>query len=122
MNEYIKAFKNYAIFTGRATRKEYWMFMLYNITICLGLLFLSMSGYQTLVKIGVWAFIIYRIIIIIPAISITVRRLHDSGKSGWWYLIAFVPCIGLIIYVFMLRKSDVGLNRYDNITPYYVPE
>lgn len=113
MNEYIKAFKNYAVFTGRSTRADFWIFTFFNTLIWITLLFLP-STYEPIVEIGTWVFMLYCIVIIIPTISICVRRLHDIGKSGWWYWVSIIPYIGgVILLVFMLIKSDVGLNKYD---------
>lgn len=114
MHWYLEALRKYAVFTGRATRKEYWMFFLINTAISIILLFLdNVTGtYSVELGMGVLSGI-YALILIVPSISIAVRRLHDSGKSGWWLLILFIPLIGLIAWlVFMTLPSDEGANKY----------
>lgn len=114
MNEFVKTLKYFITFNGRATRKEYWTFMLLNIVIVYSLILLPMLKIQMLSIMCAWCLIIYGFIIIIPLITVSVRRLHDTGKSGWWYFINFIPYIGFIYFlVLMLQKSDVGTNRYD---------
>ena len=116
MKEFIKTLKDYISFNGRTTRKDYWLFILFNTTVVLSLMLLPMLKIQILVSMCIWCLFFYTIIITIPAISISIRRLHDIGKSGLWYFINFVPCIGLIVFIaFMLRKGDIGPNEYDRI-------
>ncbi len=110
MNWYFNVLKKYAVFSGRARRKEYWMFFLINliIAVVLGLIegVLGIPGI-----LGT----LYSLAVLIPGIAVSVRRLHDIGKSGWWMLIAFVPVIGIIVLlVFMLldsrEENQYGLN------------
>lgn len=103
--------KHYFDFSGRASRKEYWMFILSIVTVAI--LFSMLGGVLTgtsqvlaLVVLGV------QFAILIPSIAISVRRLHDVGISGWWFLISFIPLLGLILLFFFLKKGDVGPNRY----------
>jgi len=108
MNWYMEVLKNYAVFDGRARRKEYWMFMLFNIIISATLLFVErlFSGPGILQT-------IYYFAVFIPTLAVTVRRLHDMGMSGWWVLISFVPFIGgMILLFFMTTDSDPGDNQY----------
>ena len=91
MNWYAKCWKQYADFSGRARRTEYWMFALVNFGIALllelilGFTFLYFLTY------------VYSLAIFIPSLAVCVRRLHDIGRSGWWYLIGLVPVVGWII-------------------------
>jgi uncharacterized membrane protein YhaH (DUF805 family) len=104
--EYFKeGFRKYAEFTGRATRKEFWMFMIFYTVIDLVLAIVD-------VTMGMVFFTaIYWVICLVPRISITVRRLHDTGRSAWWLLIILIPLLGLIVLlVFLLQHS-----REDNI-------
>lgn len=107
MNWYIDVIKNYAVFSGRARRKEYWMFMLFNLLIsfALGFIegFLGGPGILSL---------IYTLAILIPSLAVTVRRLHDTGRSGWWVLISIVPILGIILLIFMLLDSQPNENEY----------
>lgn len=107
LNYYVGCFKNYANFNGRARRKEYWSFSL--ISWVVSLLISWIAGALHLGFISV----IYALAIIVPTIAVNVRRLHDIGKGGVWYLINFIPCIGQIWYlVLMFQDSMPGTNEY----------
>ena len=111
MNYFIDPLKKYATFGGRASRKEYWMFTLWVIIISMVLSFvLGFIGNDTISNLVLIGFLL---VILVPAIALAVRRLHDIDKSGWWYLINFVPFIGVIIFlVFMVLPSNPGENTY----------
>jgi uncharacterized membrane protein YhaH (DUF805 family) len=108
MNWYLEVLKKYAVFNGRARRKEYWMFFLFNFIIALVLGFLEgLVG-----SFGVLA-MLYNLAVLIPGIAVSVRRLHDTDRSGWWLIIGFVPLIGaIVLLVFMLQDSKPGQNQY----------
>lgn len=115
MDWYLKVIRNYVGFSGRARRKEYWMFVLINIVISIvlamvdGMLGLKVGGEQGAGLLG----LIYSLAILLPSIAVGVRRLHDTGRSGWWMLIAFVPFIGFIVLlVFFVLDSQPGSNEY----------
>lgn len=108
MNWYLEVLKKYAVFTGRARRTEYWMFILFNIIISflLGLIEGMMGG------VGVIG-TLYGLLVLIPGIAVTVRRLHDTDRSGWWLLIALIPLIGgIVLLIFMIQDSNSGQNQY----------
>lgn len=109
MNYYLNVLKKYAVFNGRARRKEYWMFYLFNFVIAIVLGFVgSIIG----TTIGV-LFTIYSLAILIPSIAVMIRRLHDTNHSGWWWFIGLVPIVGVIIlFVFLVRDSQPGENQY----------
>ncbi len=116
MNWYLKVVKeHYADFKGRARRKEYWMFTLFNI-IFLGVAvvldtLLGLS-FTELVPYG-WIYVIYVLAVFIPGIAVVVRRLHDIGKSGWFYFIALIPIIGAIwLLVLLCTDSESGANKW----------
>ena len=121
MNWYLEVIKNnYANFSGRARRKEYWMFALVNtiiITILYAILISSidmntgeMSGLGSIIGIVLG---IYSLAIIVPSLAVTIRRFHDQDKSGWMFLLAFIPAIGgLIVFVFMCLEGTKGDNRF----------
>lgn len=113
MSWYLKVLKNYAVFKGRARRKEYWMFALFNVLIAFGLGFIEgAAGIAAETNASVLA-LIYNLAILIPAIAVTVRRLHDTGRTGWWFFIALIPFIGaIVLLVFMCLDSDSGVNQY----------
>jgi uncharacterized membrane protein YhaH (DUF805 family) len=108
MNWYLDAFKNYANFQGRARRKAYWMFVLFWL-IAAGIASVLDS---TLGTNGV-IFGLYALGTLLPFLALAVRRLHDIGKSGWWYLIQLVPVIGGIWFlVLTVTDSQPGTNQY----------
>ena len=108
MSWYLEVLKNYAVFDGRARRKEYWMFFLFNLIVAfvLGFVEAIVGGPGVL---G----LLYSLGVIVPGIAVTVRRLHDTDRSGWWILIGFVPLLGgLVLLVFMILDSADGSNDY----------
>jgi len=109
MNWYLDVLKNkYATFDGRARRKEYWMFFLFNILVAIGLgIVEALIGTAGLIG-G-----LYGLAVLIPGIAVTVRRLHDTSRSGWWILIVLIPAVGtLILLIFMVLDSQPGDNAY----------
>ena len=114
MNWYLYVLKNYATFSGRARRKEYWMFFLFNVLISLGLGVLDVVAgtysveYETEFFSG-----LYSLLVLIPSIAVSVRRLHDTNRSGWWIVISLIPIIGvLVLFVFTCLDSQPGTNRF----------
>lgn len=108
MEWYLKVLKNYAVFSGRARRTEYWMFFLFNaiITIILSIL-------QSIADIDNVLTGIYGLLTILPSLAVGARRLHDSGRSGWWLLIGIIPFIGtIILIIFFCLDSEEGDNRF----------
>jgi uncharacterized membrane protein YhaH (DUF805 family) len=106
--------QHYADFKGRARRSEYWYFVLFNfiaiiIFVAITSLFISLLKSE-LVSVLI---AVYYLGIIIPNLAVLVRRLHDVGKSGWFYFIAFIPIVGTIwLLVLLCRDSDYGPNEY----------
>lgn len=114
MNWYLNVLQKYAVFSGRARRKEYWFFVLFNIIIALALTFIDFSTglYDVESEIGLLSSL-YSLAVLVPSIAVTIRRLHDTGRTGWWFLIAFVPIIGaIVLLVFMVFDSTPGDNQY----------
>ncbi|MDP1689038.1 MAG: DUF805 domain-containing protein [bacterium] len=112
MNYYLDVLKKYAVFTGRATRKEYWMFYLLNTIIMVSLILvvgiISKDGWSTII-----AIVLYISAVFIPSIAVAVRRLHDTNLSGWWVLINLIPTVGGIVFiVLMVLDSQHGTNQY----------
>ena len=112
MNWYLECFRKYADFSGRARRTEYWMFVLFNIIVSLvlaavdNLLGLKVSDAGILST-------IYSLLVLVPSIAVSIRRLHDTGRTGWLLLLAFIPCIGaIILIVFYAQDSQPGENQY----------
>ena len=111
MNWYIKCLKQYADFRGRARRKEYWTFTLFNmifIIVTVFIWFISSSSLEFFIPFG-----IYILAMIIPLLSVTVRRLHDTGKNEWMSLISLIPIIGPIwLVTLMCADSDSEENHW----------
>jgi len=113
MNYYIAVLKKYAVFSGRATRSEYWYFILFNFIISIILSIIdraisSVSG-TNLGTLGT----IYYLVVLIPSLAVSVRRLHDVGKSGWMILINLIPLVGWIWFlVLTVTDSNPGENKY----------
>ncbi|MET3107323.1 uncharacterized membrane protein YhaH (DUF805 family) [Oxalobacteraceae bacterium GrIS 2.11] len=99
-------FSKYADFNGRATRSEYWWFVLFIFAVHA---VLSLTG-SHLIR-GLFGFAT-----LVPHLAVGARRLHDTDRSGWWQLLYFVPLIGWIfLLIWKVQESDVGANRFDNI-------
>jgi uncharacterized membrane protein YhaH (DUF805 family) len=108
MNWYLEVLKKYAVFSGRARRREYWIFCLFNFIIALVLGFVEgLIGSPGIVG-G-----LYSLAVFVPGLAVSVRRLHDTNRSGWWLLIAFVPIIGaIVLLIFMFQDSQPGNNQF----------
>ncbi|TVP99592.1 MAG: DUF805 domain-containing protein [Planctomycetaceae bacterium] len=113
MNWYLEVLKKYAVFSGRARRKEYWMFILFN------LIFAIIFSILDSVLFGIPAegsgplYLIYSLAVFIPAVAVSVRRLHDVGKSGFFLFIALIPIIGAIwLLILFCTDSQHGDNEY----------
>ena len=116
MNWYITAIKKYATFSGRSRRKEYWYCFLFNLLISMLLSFVDAltGGFDPATGYGLFSSI-YGLALLIPAIAVSVRRLHDTGRTGWWFLIVLVPLVGaLVLLYFMASNGDSGTNKYGN--------
>ena len=114
MNWYLKCWKQYADFSGRARRKEYWIFSLINYIIIFFLYILQIVMIEsTLWLIFPIIFFLYAVAVFLPGLAVNIRRLHDIGKSGWWYLIYLIPIIGGIwLTVLMCLDSEPGENQW----------
>ena len=116
MNEYLKVIKgHYADFKGRARRKEYWMFVLFQVIFgiiasvldsALGLTFSPEIPYG-------WIYLLFAIATFLPGLALVVRRLHDVNKSGWYYFIVLIPFVGAIWLIVLLCTDSVpGPNKW----------
>ena len=107
MNWYLAVLKKYATFSGRARRQEFWMFALINFVIAVILSALDMA-----LGIGLLSGL-YALGVLIPSIAVGARRLHDTGRTGWWQLIGLIPFIGiLVLIIFFVMDSNPGDNQY----------
>jgi uncharacterized membrane protein YhaH (DUF805 family) len=122
-----QVFKKYAVFDGRARRKEYWLFTLFNCIVSFVLsLFLQSSlssfiagfmyGYSpSLGSLGFWGILLllYNIGVFIPSLAVGVRRLHDTGRSGYYLLFSLIPIVGaILLIVYLAEDSKPGPNQY----------
>jgi len=106
MEHFIDAFRKYADFTGRANRTQYWMYILFYVISYLVLTVIDAALGVLLLS------LIYSLIMFVPSISIAARRLHDTGRSGWWQLLALIPLLGTIILIFFLVQASADENEY----------
>jgi uncharacterized membrane protein YhaH (DUF805 family) len=114
MSWFVEALKKYAVFSGRSRRKEYWYFVLFVIIISTVLNIIDglIGAYARTAGVGLLSSI-FSLAILIPSIAVTVRRLHDTDRSGWWVLISLVPLVGwIVLLVFTVQDSTPGINRY----------
>ena len=114
MNWYLNVLKQYAVFKGRARRKEYWFFILFNLIASVVLTVIDfMTGFlDPELGIGLLSGL-YSLAVLIPSLAVTVRRLHDTDRSGWWLLLGLVPLLGaIVLLVFMLLDGTPGDNRH----------
>ena len=110
MNWYLKVLKNYAVFSGRARRTEYWMYTLFNFIILIALL----AGLGAIdPDLGMLAYYIYAFATFLPSLAVAIRRLHDVNKSGWMILVSLIPFIGGIwLLILMCTNGTSGPNDY----------
>lgn len=106
MDWYLAVLKQYAVFQGRARRKEYWMFFLFNFIASFVLGFVD--GMLGIMLLGP----LYALAVLIPSIAVTIRRLHDTDRSGWWILIGLIPVVGIALLIFLCLEGTQGDNRF----------
>jgi uncharacterized membrane protein YhaH (DUF805 family) len=111
MNWYIKVLKQYADFSGRARRMEFWMFVLFNTIFAFAAFLIDLA---LMYAIGVgFIYPLYILAVIVPSLAVQWRRLHDTGRSGWYWLMGFIPLAGpIILLVFYVMDSQPGANQY----------
>ena len=123
MQWYLKVLREYATFSGRARRTEFWMFTLVStiISIVLGLVD-GLAGLSSSNGLGVLGGI-YSLAVLIPSLAVGVRRLHDTGRSGWWWFISLVPLVGIIVLiVFWASEGIHGPNEHGPNPKMVVPD
>ena len=113
MNWYIKVLQNYVGFSGRARRSEFWYFTLFNLIFAIILMVLDrvlgLAGENGLGPL----YLIYILAVFLPTLAVDFRRLHDTDRSAWWILIAFIPIVGaIVLIVFFCQKGTAGANKY----------
>lgn len=123
MNWFWLGLRNYTEFSGRAGRSEYWYFALFYLLIFVGLAILDMvlGTYSAHSQAGLLSTTFW-LATLLPFIALATRRLHDTGRTGWWQLIGVVPLIGVIVLlVFLAQEGDPDGNEYGP-TPRVKPE
>jgi uncharacterized membrane protein YhaH (DUF805 family) len=110
---YFEVLKKYAVFSGRARRKEYWYYSLVSLIIILVLAVVDhrMGNFDSKNHIGLLGGI-YILATTCPNLAVAMRRLHDTGRSGWWFLLAFIPIGNIIFFIFLVFDSEPGTNQY----------
>lgn len=115
MREYIDCLRKYAVFAGRASRREYWMYMAFNAVVTFGIWLLVAPlafrmGLSCLTDIAIYA---YALFAFLPGLAVAVRRLHDLGMRGWWLLVSLVPVLGSVaLLVLFCLPGEKGENRF----------
>jgi uncharacterized membrane protein YhaH (DUF805 family) len=100
-------FSKYATFTGRAPRSEYWFFVVFQILV--NVVTVAVDRAMDTTAIGA----LVDLVLILPALAVGVRRLHDIDKSGWWLLVGLIPLVGwLFIIIWACTKGSLGPNRF----------
>ena len=107
MSWYLLVLKKYAVFSGRARRKEIWYFILFDFIFAFALgLFDSLIGIYVLSSLNSLA-------VLLPSLGVAITRLHDTGRTGWWIFIGLIPLIGaIILLVFFITDSQPETNQY----------
>ena len=114
MKYFLYCLQHYADFTGRARRSEYWYFVLFNLIISfvIGFTFGVIAGILDMPALVYLAYL-WSLAVFIPSLAVSVRRLHDIGRSGWWLLLSLIPLVGAIILIFWhCTDSQPGANQY----------
>lgn len=114
MNWYLGVLKKYAEFNGRARRREYWIFQLFNFLVVFVLVIVDAASgnFSDLFGLGLLSGL-YLLAVLLPCIAVSVRRLHDTDRSGWWVLLAGVPFVGaIVLIIFFLLDGTPGKNRF----------
>ena len=114
MEHYVAAIKNYIGFSGRASRKQYWMFVLFNVIFAIIAIILDNVLGLAMRDVGYGPiYLLYVLATLLPGLAVATRRLHDTGKSGWYFLVGFIPCVGgIVLLVFLVGEGMVGANEY----------
>ena len=113
MNWFVTVVKKYTEFSGRARRSEYWYYMLVYLIIYAALAVVNVvtGTFSYTSGIGLLGGI-FALALLLPSVGVGIRRLHDTGRSGWWLLLGLVPVVGIVLLFFLAQDSEVGTNRF----------
>ena len=121
MSWYLRVLKQYAVFRGRARRKEFWLFWLVHLLIMIAVSFVDAALGTAEEDVGP-VFLAYYALTFLPSLAVSVRRLHDTGRSGWWILLNAVPVVGsLVVLAFSAMDGVPGDNEYGPSPKEHVP-
>ena len=113
---------NYVNFDGRASRSEYWWWVLATIPMSFPFFILDVTVFGWGIEDPTWFQNIFAVAIFLPALGVAFRRLHDSGRSGWWLLIGLIPCVGFIVLiVFLAQDGEPYPNQYGEVPTNILP-
>lgn len=118
MGWYLVALKKYAVFSGRSTRKEFWLFTLINMLINLSLALLFFVQSFLFHPFVMWdqaliALAVFNVIICLPSLGVSIRRLHDTDRSGWFICLNVIPVLGTVLLIFFLcLEGSIGDNQF----------
>ena len=123
MNWYLGVLRQYAVFKGRARRKEYWFFILFNLIASRVLTVVDYMTGSLDPELGMGLLSgLYSLAVLIPSLAVTVRRLHDTDHTGWWLLIGLIPLLGaIVLLIFMLQDSKPGDLVQGHMTGFQEP-
>jgi uncharacterized membrane protein YhaH (DUF805 family) len=114
MSWFLAVLRKYATFSGRARRREYWMYLAVYVPLyALLLLVDALTGTFDMESERGFLSSLFLLATLLPSIAVAVRRLHDTGRSGWWLLLGIIPLLGTIVLLyFLIQEGDAGGNRY----------
>lgn len=108
MSLYFTTLRTFKTWSGRATRKEYWTFFALNLVLTVVVAAAGQAATGTALPVAVLA-----VLLLLPALAVLARRLHDTGRSAWWMLFGLVPLVGgLTVFVFTVLPGTAGSNRF----------
>lgn len=113
MKTYFYVIKHFRLFEGRARRSEFWQFILTNSIVAVFLYFILFILSHSDTKVANIALLVFLAVILLPTLSVSFRRIHDTGRSGWWLLLGLVPILGqLTLLIIFLQDSQLGYNKW----------
>jgi len=106
MDNFINTLKSYSDFASRTGRNDYWMFMLFYVVLSVA------TGIVDSILGILLVNSIYSLVMLVPLVAATTRRLHDTGRSGLWQLLVFIPVLGLLVLIWFLAQESDGENEF----------